>query len=64
MNAKILVYISSAREVPRREGGSNPAGIALGELIESLKPLIQAGYTLDGYTSIHQAVGSYQQKSI
>lgn len=42
--AKILVYTSSATEIPLREGGRHEVGIFLGELVEPLEPLIEAGH--------------------
>ena len=37
--AHILVYVSSARAVPFREGGSHAVGVFLGELTEPLEPI-------------------------
>jgi putative intracellular protease/amidase len=45
--AKILVYISSATQVPHREGTSHEVGVFLGELVEPLMPLYKAGHHLD-----------------
>lgn len=39
--ATILVYVSSARFIPLREGGVSDAGIFLGELTEPLAPLVK-----------------------
>jgi len=44
--ATILVYVSSARAVPFREGGSHAVGVFLGELTEPLEPLVEAGHRL------------------
>jgi putative intracellular protease/amidase len=44
---KILVYISSATQVPHREGTSHEAGVFLGELVEPLMPLYKAGHHID-----------------
>ena len=44
--AKILVYTSSATEIPLREGGTHQVGIFLGELVEPLEPLIEAGHSV------------------
>ena len=44
---KILVYISSATQVPHREGTSHEVGIFLGELVEPLMPLYKAGHHID-----------------
>lgn len=38
---KILVYFSSARKIPLKNGGYHSTGIFLGELVEVLKPLIE-----------------------
>jgi putative intracellular protease/amidase len=46
MKAHILVYVSSARAVPFREGGSHAVGVFLGELTEPLEPLLEAGHQL------------------
>lgn len=46
-NARILVYISSATRIPHREGTSHSAGIFLGELVEPLLPLYEAGHHID-----------------
>jgi putative intracellular protease/amidase len=40
------VYVSSARAVPYREGGSHAVGVFLGELTEPLEPMVEAGYRL------------------
>lgn len=53
--AKILVYVSSATNVPIKEGGTSEAGIFLGELTEPLMPIHEAGHefifiTPDGQT--------------
>ena len=45
--AVILVYTSSATRVPHREGGSHEVGVFLGELVEPLEPLLNAGYRLE-----------------
>lgn len=45
--AKILVYISSATQVPHREGTSHEVGVFLGELVEPLMPLYKAGHQID-----------------
>ncbi|WP_353158710.1 type 1 glutamine amidotransferase domain-containing protein [Myroides odoratus] len=45
--AKILVYISSATKVPHKEGGSHEVGVFLGELVEPLMPLYEAGHQID-----------------
>jgi putative intracellular protease/amidase len=45
--ARILVYISSATQVPHREGTSHEVGVFLGELVEPLIPLYKAGHNLD-----------------
>jgi putative intracellular protease/amidase len=45
--AKILVYISSATQVPHREGTSHEVGVFLGELVEPLIPLYKAGHHID-----------------
>lgn len=44
--ATILVYVSSARFIPLREGGVSDAGVFLGELTEPLAPLVKAGHQL------------------
>jgi putative intracellular protease/amidase len=44
--ATILVYVSSAKAVPYREGGNHAVGVFLGELTEPLEPLVKAGHTL------------------
>lgn len=44
--AKVLVYTSSATQVPHREGGGHKVGVFLGELVEPLEPLIDAGHEL------------------
>jgi putative intracellular protease/amidase len=44
--ANILVYVSSAKEVPFKEGGSHAVGVFLGELTEPLEPLVAAGHRL------------------
>lgn len=46
MKANILVYVSSAKAVPYREGGTHAVGVFLGELTEPLEPMIAAGYHL------------------
>lgn len=46
MQANILVYVSSAKTVPFREGGSHAVGVFLGELTEPLEPMVAAGYHL------------------
>ena len=45
--AKILVYISSATQIPHREGTSHWVGVFLGELVEPLMPLYHAGHHID-----------------
>lgn len=45
--AKILVYTSSATQVPHKEGNSHEVGVFLGELVEPLMPLYEAGHQLD-----------------
>lgn len=45
--AKILVYISSATQVPHKEGGSHNVGVFLGELADPLIPLYEAGHQID-----------------
>ena len=37
MKANILVYVSSAKTVPYKEGGSHAVGVFLGELTEPLE---------------------------
>ena len=44
---KILVYTSSATRIPLREGGTHPVGIFLGELVEPIEPLIEAGHQVE-----------------
>lgn len=44
--ANILVYVSSAKAVPFREGGSHAVGVFLGELTEPLEPMLAAGHQL------------------
>ncbi len=46
MKANVLVYISSAQAVPLREGGTQQVGVFLGELTETLEPLLNAGHSL------------------
>lgn len=46
MKAKVLVYVSSAQAVPLREGGTQQVGVFLGELTETLEPLLQAGHSI------------------
>lgn len=46
MKANILVYVSSAKAVPFREGGRHSVGVFLGELTEPLEPLIEEGHQL------------------
>ncbi|NHV25874.1 type 1 glutamine amidotransferase domain-containing protein [Burkholderia sp. D-99] len=45
--AKILVYTSSATQIPLREGGRHEVGIFLGELVEPIEPLIEAGHFVE-----------------
>ncbi len=45
--AKILVYTSSATKIPLKEGGTHNVGIFLGELVDPIEPLIEAGYEID-----------------
>ncbi|MEE8388804.1 MAG: type 1 glutamine amidotransferase domain-containing protein [Acidiferrobacterales bacterium] len=44
---KVLAYVSSATRVPHVEGGSHETGVYLGELVEPLMPLHEAGYEID-----------------
>ncbi|MEK7542557.1 MAG: DJ-1/PfpI family protein [Patescibacteria group bacterium] len=46
MKANVLVYVSSAQAVPLCEGGKQPVGVFLGEVTETLEPLLGAGYSL------------------
>jgi putative intracellular protease/amidase len=45
--ATILVYTSSATRVPHREGGGHEAGVFLGELVEPLEAILDAGHHLE-----------------
>ena len=45
--SKILVYTSSATQIPLREGGTHKVGIFLGELVEPIEPLIEAGHQVE-----------------
>ena len=45
--AKILVYTSSATKIPLREGGTHNVGIFLGELVDPIEPLIEAGHEIE-----------------
>lgn len=45
--ARILVYTSSARKIPLKEGGTHDVGIFLGELVEPIEPLIAAGHSVE-----------------
>ncbi|MCS4224607.1 type 1 glutamine amidotransferase domain-containing protein [Sphingobacterium sp. BIGb0165] len=44
---KILVYTSSATQIPLKEGGTHNVGIFLGELVDPIEPLIEAGYEIE-----------------
>lgn len=44
--ARILVYVSSALEIPLREGGRYRTGVFLGELTEPLEKLVAQGHEL------------------
>ncbi len=43
---KILVYTSSATKIPLKEGGTHEVGVFLGELVEPIEPLIEAGHEI------------------
>ena len=45
--ARILVYTSSATKIPLKEGGTHDVGVFLGELVEPIEPLIEAGHTVE-----------------
>jgi len=45
--ANILVYTSSATQVPLKEGNSHDVGIFLGELVEPVEPLVEAGHVVE-----------------
>ena len=45
--AHILVYTSSATKIPLVGGGTHDVGIFLGELVEPIEPLIQAGHLVE-----------------
>jgi len=45
--AKILVYTSSATQIPLREGKRHDVGIFLGELVEPIEPLVEAGHIVE-----------------
>lgn len=47
MKARILVYVSSARAVPLREGSNHATGVFLGELTEPLEPMLAAGHHIE-----------------
>ncbi|MCA5006738.1 type 1 glutamine amidotransferase domain-containing protein [Sphingobacterium bovistauri] len=47
LKAKILVYISSATKIPHIEGNSHSVGVFLGELVEPLQMLYEAGHQID-----------------
>src|ERR1700750_1695361 len=44
---KILVYTSSATKIPLKEGGTHNVGIFLGEFVEPIEPLIEAGHEIE-----------------
>ncbi|MBL1220248.1 type 1 glutamine amidotransferase domain-containing protein [Chryseobacterium sp. L7] len=44
---KILVYTSSATKIPLKEGGTHNVGIFLGELVDPIEPLIEAGHEIE-----------------
>ncbi len=45
--AKIIVYTSSATQIPLREGKRHDVGIFLGELVEPIEPLVEAGHVVE-----------------
>lgn len=44
--ARVLVVVSAADRIPLREGGSDPTGTYLGELIEPTDAMVEADFTL------------------
>lgn len=44
---KILVYTSSATKIPLKEGGTHSVGVFLGELVDPIEPLIEAGHQVE-----------------
>lgn len=44
---KILVYTSSATKIPLKEGGTHNVGIFLGELVDPVEPLVEAGHEIE-----------------
>ncbi len=45
--SKVLVYTSSATKIPLKEGGTYDVGIFLGELVDPIQPLIEAGHEIE-----------------
>src|SRR5260221_3400777 len=45
--AKILVDASSATKIPLKEGKVHDVGIFLGELVEPIEPLVDAGHVVE-----------------
>ena len=43
---KVLVYTSSATQIPFKEGGTHEVGVFLGELVDPIEPLIEAGHDI------------------